>query len=432
MGELLRFQKWYLTDYTQANGFADGINFGEKEPLYSSQLALNGSIFNPGEWCPNYESLYHLRNFDHVFPPGSPIPGPFDYNKGINLWGNDQVYEMGIYKYAIIICTFGNSRIHNAMIVNEMKSVGSSSPSSEAIVNRLPGESIRIFQWYAKLIRDDGSDVHYDSATPRGTLLDMFKQLITTTVPINPQQIIGLFRQFNATFFNSNPLLGSIVSVLENYLAKLLRNGEIPFLPWKTISTLHAKYSVKLYDYYHAYYDALVNNPEHVHKARERLNRHSYIFSALSYQFCAFFASFYAAVAFLDTALNISGDTTRPAIPPEHLFARIKAVYSYLQRYWVEHMSFMRDFNMILARKSVLMNCLPGTRSLDLDISKLPKMEDLDDLLYKIKITIVESCDSLAMTLSVIFRDFNWINDFRHVLEKLPPSFPPMFPMLKC
>lgn len=115
------------------------------------------------------------------------------------------------------------------------------------------------------------------------------------------------------------------------------------------------------------------------------------------------FGLFYSAVSFLDIFLNEFGDPTDPAIPNQYREDRVKFVHSLNVRYWDEHVTMFDDYNKAAAL------CKDAASNINL---------------FRIQLTMLESCTNISTFVGEVFRAFDMLIRYRDLYNKLPPAFP--------
>lgn len=398
--------EWSVNDYTIKNGFKKDLDFGKYSTIYNSDMALKGEIFKAKPWLADYPPKYHLRNYRITFPPGKGVPGAFDYNRPYSQWGGDVKYGMGIYNYPVIISGFGHPHILTVQTATKLKRCNPkcSIVAEEMMLTRLANGSEQIFKWFAQLVNSDGNPIPYDVKTPAGALKGMMSQLISDPKPINLDNVYQMFNTFNKTFFGSNKTLTEIVDYTKESTDVILRNGQVDFLSWGAGMKNHQDHTLHTYDHYKAYYDAKASGDRKAFKkAKLELNMATRQLMDSGLQLASFFVVFHGATLYLDTALDLAGANSPPAIPPEYRIDRMMCFNSLSLSYWNQHVAMFNDFNMVAAN-----SCIVD-----------PEVE-----MYKITVSMLESCEEIADFLGELFSSFDCVVRERNLYQVMPPSFP--------
>ena len=387
---------WHADEYSSEEGFDLSIDFGQKSTIYNSDLALKGNIFNVNDWLGDYPSKYHLYNFNTKFEEGDGVPGGFQYDRPIEQWRKDQKYNMGPSKYATIIGGFGHNHILTVQAAIELKRVGHVNIGHEMMLERLTEGSTQIFKWYAGLVDDKGVLIPFDPKTLPGMLKQLMLQLIESEEVIDLDRLYDNFTAFNVKFFKNDKELTAIINQTKKANNEILRNGNIPFLSWHRGMKHHQHHTLHLYDDYYHYYHSDSN--EEFRRAKAKLNVAVRDLIDSGPQLGAFFQTFYGAVVFLDRALDIIGAKSEPCIPPKLRMDRLKCLGTLSHSYWMQHTALFADFDMVSAN---------------------PYIKDPEIEMYRIKVTMLESCEEIAIFLGELFSSFDWLIRGRKLLDQL-------------
>lgn len=399
---------WEIDDYSIADGFKDRIDFGRRTTIYNSQLALKGEVFADIPWKPDYPPKYQLRNYRITFPPGTGIPGAFDYSQGFNLWGGDDSrgkYGAGYNKYSTIINGFGHPHILTAQAAIELrKYCGAVDMAHEMLLTRLALGSEKIFRWCAGLDNPNGDPIPYDKNTPAGYLRNILDRLISSNDPIDLNEIYGDLNMFNKVFFGSNKVLTDIVNRTKQFNDSLLQGGQIEFMPWHSAMIHHQQCIFDAYDCYEKYYQARdKGDKEAFRQAKKELNIEVRKLINSGPQLGAFFILFNGATVYLNYALDISGASSESLIPSKYIIDRVNYFGSLSTSYWKQHTVMFNDFVRVIAD-----DCFPNRV----------------DEMYKIKVSMLESCEIIGIVTPEAMYVMDGLVRYRSLYDVLPKSFP--------
>jgi hypothetical protein len=176
-------------------------------------------------------------------------------------------------------------------------------------------------------------------------------------------------------------LLGDIVTRLQDSLARQLgyyAGTPVPLVAWDPLMKAHQAHTSKGFVNYRDTYF-----PVSEQKIATKLNdtnamyRQGVVFGK---QMGAFFSAFYGFLDFMDKLLIVQDPFyDQYVIPMAYHIQRTLRIYSDQRRYWAEHVTMFEDYNKACA------------------------MQDQTEM-YRVRITMLESCSNIATTLGEVFR----------------------------
>jgi hypothetical protein len=405
-------EPWVPGDFDLTTGqFKKGILSSKKQAMYDSSLALGTNMFAaPGVYPDSnnpYQSKYYLRNFNIDFDKPNPlVPGPFDYDKSWSLWGGDNTYQVGKLNYSGIIDHFGHTHIMTVYSKIAVKVVDpdAKTRSQDLMLEHLIGSSTQIFKWFAQLVDINGNPIPYDPNTASGSLKAFMDMLITgkgtpnDSGVIDTDVLIQTFQTLKDSYAPNSQELQTIIDMMTEFLKYILVDHKIDLLAWKPLMTTHQEHAYEMYIAYRDLYQAVYRNRCNVAFLTKEAQRMFQDLIETGHQLAAFFGVFYSAVVFLDTFLDVLGDLTPPAIPPQDRTVRLRLILDNNIRYWREHVSFFDDFGKYNA---------------------LSKFCNFSEKLFQIQVTQLESCSNLGSSVGEIFSSFDAVVRNRHLFEKI-------------
>lgn len=441
---------WKVNEYDTVNDVPKPKKgpFVLKNYVYNSDMAVNSQIFKISSnynWDATYKnySLHNtLVNFftpSTTCPVGTPgnvvpapgVPGPFSYAMDWNSWGGDDKLEIGKLFYTNILAHFGHTHILSvhAKIAADLNCPAALTPSQDTMMAHLLNGSTQIFRWYAQLVDyPNGNSVNYSVQAGLIPLMKGFMDMLITGAGVGANsgvcppdnamdinQIIGLLLFFKQRL--NDPNATAIVDSTIPFLMNLLRRNAnqqnpIPYLPWYDLMRTHQMVVHHVYDEARELY---TTNPDTLGWDEMAADVDMMIMQAIDSgrQMAAFFSLFYAATALLDILVTQAqpllppAAKTSPAIPANYAVERVSFIQKAQERWWYEHTNMFVDYDRAAAAND-------------------------QDSMYKIQLTMLESCTFVACTVGEIFRAFDTIVRHRglfNVLAQIPP--PPQPDMAK-
>jgi hypothetical protein len=398
---------WTMDDYDQSTeSLKPEVMPTRKAFIYDSPLALNldGIFSNPDQQY-GYPPPYKLRVYTLDYTKANPgVPGPFPYEYPYSLWGGDEKYMAGQFNYPSLLADFGHTHIlsiYSKINVKRRCFKAETISQDETLLFLLNG-STQIFKWFANLVDTRGNPIPYDPSKPAGALKQLMELLITSLVPIQPQQIIGAFQYFKNTFAPNNVELQHQIDELTRLIDEIYVRYNIDILSWHETMAMHQDHVYQAYVEYRSLYKLCKNSTAF----REKENKVNDFIKTMydgANQMSGFFCIFYSAVVFLDTFTYDLGAVSEPVIPVQYRQERLTYINSNFQRYWNEHVGLFDDYD----------KC-----------SALTMCADLENQLFRISISHLESCSVLANLLGVLFNNFDTLVRRNHLFEVLPSEFP--------
>ena len=401
---------WVPRDYVLGKGILESAKFPEKAFFYDSPLALQGTIYRVDHNRVCYPPKYYVRNSEVVFEGRNPgVPGPFDYDQGMKSWANDELYNFGPAKYATLISGFGHTHIQNivAMVMAWRQNIHANVTAQNLFAEHLVNGSVQIFNWFGKVVDNNGNKIPYSPGTPAGDLRGLFDMFIsgagTHDGIIDADNLIMQFQNFKNIFAPQSKRLQVEIDVLAAYLKKVLNmNGPTNMRAWYYTMKHHQDTIIEVFLKFHKLYRTPKNSRNYEHRFRSTNDACRELVNTGSHM-SAFFGAFYSALSFLDILLQEVGASNIQAIPNEYRRRRVTAVHTLLIRYWMEHVSMFTDHQ------------------------KCAALIDTDEThvqMYKILFNMLESCSNIALYVGEIFRTCDVITREIDIFAKLPPQYP--------
>lgn len=419
---------------------------------YQSDMANNSEIFKLPDPEPSWPESYkgysdHITSINYFkvstsnpiktpgnLTPTQGVPGPFDYNMDWSHWGGDDILGIGKLFYTNILAHFGHTHtlsVHSA-ICSKLNNPASVVTSQVDMMDHLLDGSTQIFRWYAQLVGVDGNAINYmDPAvsTPNPPFnpyfntgfvpsvkgfMDMYITGAGTKEPsccgdqdMDPCLIIGFLSQFK-DLLGGAPIVGDKVTTIVDFaipfLTKLLRrnvdqSNPIAYSSWYYLMKNHQMLVDRVYDLCRELYLTDPCDPCYCDRL-EAANK--VIYSALDTgrQMAAFFSIFYTATALLDLLVTSTGDASEPVIPLDYVVERVSFIAQAQQRWWYEHVNMFVDYDRAAA------------------------VNDQQSM-YKIQLTMLESCTFIACTVGEVFRAWDTLVRNRNLFGILSGIQPP-------
>lgn len=173
----------------------------------------------------------------------------------------------------------------------------------------------------------------------------------------------------------------------------------IPLVAWDPLMKAHQHHTAHSYPVYRDLYNTPVRGIvfDNLKREADAMYLQGTIFGS---QMSAFYTAFYGVVDFLDKLLMVQQPMYDSyAIPLEYHVSRTQKIYQMQERYWFEHVTMFEDYNKACA------------------------MENHVEM-YKIRVTMLESCANIALSLGEVFRAFDHLIRSRDLYERL--DAPPM------
>lgn len=425
---------WIPGEYTLAEGFRPGTDFGEKGLFIYSTLATEGEIYTPlPPTCGGDSSMYawrppywlgrdHGTNFDQYnsnvefgledalngtpgpipylyepqTPPYSQIPD--DYNNQYQYWGGDNLFE-GKSFYSDTIATLGHNHIYALIEKVDMHMANPNFPqiAQDLMLASAVSGSGKVFSFFAQTTNIYGvlTDADINST------IESIKYLMNTLIygypsvnnlfllpdgSLNLAEILTVVESF-LSVGEEGPL---IIEELRCYLNRITRAGtDNPVLlyPWMAAFGMHQASMFSSYLMYKKLY-AQKPGSKCYQEALEEVNAHAAHHFDGANQLSGFFGLFISLVGLLDnwlTFLQGSDAATPSAFRTRSRLTTISMIQGEGLRAWNEHLTFFDDYFKVAGSK-------PESNSFM--------------LLYRIKKTLVDSCgllstNSVGLTFSV-------------------------------
>lgn len=433
---------WQIGDYDVVNGVPNqqATPVALMNYMYQSDMAINGDIYKlsaPQQQWPDSYKGYEIHDTNLEFfttstsnpiktpsnlKPLSGVPGPFDYNMDFSKWGGDDTLGIGKSFYSNILGHFGHTHILSVhgKISAKLNNPAADTSFEDNMMTHLLNGSTEIFRWYAQLVDSNGKSIAYTTAAGMIPMMkgfmDMFITGAGTPLPVNgslqsmdPNQVIGMFQYIKGALSGDTiigPVAASIVDNTIPYLQDLLRIGPgqsnpIAFSSWFYLMQNHQMLVHMIYDVCRPLYTMDPMNPMGQNYNEMLAMANSTIYSALDTgrQMAAFFGVFYAATSLLDLLVTyVTGDKINTAIPLNNVVERVDFIQQAQKRWWYEHVTMFSDFDRAGAAGDQFS-------------------------MYKIELTMLESCAFIACTVGEVFRAFDTLVRNRNlytILSQMP------------
>ena len=360
--------RWMKSDYSKEKGFSRGVNFLTKDLVFGSILTESEDIFGEISYS---ESKIEVP----------PIPGKYPYDRDWFSWGGDDQLTIGQYYYPTFITSFG------LVGLNATHSYYSSDGRdllAERKLQRLLEGSRLILNWFAGLVDKDGSKIAYDQKSKAGNLKNMLSMLINSDQEVDLNMVYNQLDMFTKDMPQD---VKFYVGSLREYLTKVLREGKIRFLSWKSLLEIRQYGMLSCYSWFKNYESSAIDH--------STLNDNIHEFIETSNQMAAFFILFLHVELMLDVILDMKGESGS-AVPSKNRLVILKDICEKLPGLFLLNTIYYRDLALLYKEDY--------------------KDQDLDKIL-KIELTQIDYCDQISIRLGLIFKIFDHIVRGRNLYQ---------------
>jgi hypothetical protein len=212
--------------------------------------------------------------------------------------------------------------------------------------------SVEQFLRIAGLVDVSGNPVPYgNTQSPKDQLMGFMDKLITgrgtSCGTIDVEELIAAIQGFKNGFApnssDAQQIIDDLTIVLNVILRRNVRATPIQFKSWDFWTKTYINSVQKSFELYRKLYSTNVCDPEYC-RLRDQTNAHVAQTLDLANQYAALFTFFYSTIAVLDIILDVLGNQSQPAIPPQYRLDRVKLINNTVFRYWKQKMHFYDDY----------------------------------------------------------------------------------------